>query len=145
MINGIHGVIYTKDAEGLRAFFRDKLGFPSVDAGHGWLIFALPPGELGIHPITGRGYCELWLMCDDLNRTVKGLRAKGVDVSGAVSDEGFGPATLVKLPGGGEIGLFQPTHPTALHLAATGSEKTTIWKKRFSKKRGFRNKTLLSR
>jgi catechol 2,3-dioxygenase-like lactoylglutathione lyase family enzyme len=129
MINGIHGVIYTKDAEGVRAFFRDKLGFPFVDAGHGWLIFALPPSEIGIHPTEGGCYHELWLMCDDVTETVKHLMARGVEVSGPVTDEGFGLATAVKIPGGGELGLFEPKHPTALHLTVSTSKKTISKKK----------------
>jgi catechol 2,3-dioxygenase-like lactoylglutathione lyase family enzyme len=79
MINAVHALIYAKDADRVRAFFRDVLGFPSVDAGGGWLIFALPPAELGIHPHEGERECELYLMCDDVQATVAGLKAKGVE------------------------------------------------------------------
>src|SRR5260370_29310133 len=126
MINGVHGVIYTKDAEGVRAFFRDTLGYPFVDGGHGWLIFALPPAELGIHPTDDSGYQELWLMCDDIQATVKELKGKGVKFSKPITDERWGLVTAVKMPGGGELGLFEPKHPTALQLKARrpGSKRT---------------------
>jgi len=123
MINGIHGVIYTKDAEGVRAFFQDTLGFPSVDAGHGWLLFSLPPAELGIHPADKDNHQELWLMCDDITKTVEQLRNKGVQFSGPINNESFGLVTAIKLPGGDELGLFQPEHPTALHLRVRKSPK----------------------
>src|SRR5918911_3829089 len=113
MITGAHALIYTPQAESVRAFFRDVLGFSSVDAGHGWLIFALPPAEMGIHPAEGSSH-ELYLMCDDIRATVAELSAKGVEFSRPVSDEGFGLVTAIKLPGGGELGLYEPRHPTAL-------------------------------
>ena len=90
MITGVHAIIFTTDAEGDRAFFHDVLQFPSVDAGGGWLIFALPPAELAAHPAEEGGQHELYLMCDDVHATVAELRAKGVDFARAVSDEGFG-------------------------------------------------------
>jgi catechol 2,3-dioxygenase-like lactoylglutathione lyase family enzyme len=114
MITGAHAVIFTKDAEGLRAFFRDVLKFPSVDAGHGWLIFALPPAELAAHPTDDEGHHELYLMCDDVHATVQELKEKGAEVSPQVSDEGFGLVTSIKLPGGGELGLYEPKHPSPL-------------------------------
>jgi catechol 2,3-dioxygenase-like lactoylglutathione lyase family enzyme len=114
MINGAHAVIYTKDAEALRGFLRDTLGFPGVDAGGGWLIFALPPAELAAHPTDGDGHHELYLMCDDIESTVDELTGKGVEFTGPVSDEGFGLMTAIKLPGGGELGLYEPRHPTPL-------------------------------
>lgn len=135
MINGIHGVIYTRDAEGVRAFFKDKLGYPFVNAGHGWLIFALPPAELGIHPIDKGGHHELWLMCDDLKKTVAQLTAKGVEFNGPMTDEGFGYVTAIKMPGGGELGLFQPKHPTALHLKVGGTPHKASAIKKATKKR----------
>ncbi len=116
MINGVHVLIYAKDADKVRSFFRDVLNFPSVDAGHGWLIFALPPAELGIHPTEEEGYCELYLMCDDVAATVRDLNAKGVEFARPITEAGFGLMTSIKLPGGGELGLYQPKHPTALHL-----------------------------
>ncbi len=113
MITGVHALIYTKDADGVRAFFRDVLGFSSVDAGHGWLIFALPPAELGIHPTDEGGHHELYLMCDDVKATVKELKSKGVEFTQPIKEAGFGLVTSVKIPGG-ELGLYEPKHPTAL-------------------------------
>jgi predicted enzyme related to lactoylglutathione lyase len=111
MINGVHALIYTKDADGLRAFFRDVLKFPCVDAGHGWLIFALPPAELGIHPTEEESYQELYLMCDDIKATIKELQSKGVEFARPVTEAGFGLVTAIKIPGGGELGLYEPRHP----------------------------------
>jgi catechol 2,3-dioxygenase-like lactoylglutathione lyase family enzyme len=111
MITGAHAIVYSRDADADRAFFRDVLGFPSVDAGGGWLIFALPPAELAAHPADAGGRHELYLMCDEIEATVAGLEAKGVEFTGPVSDEGFGLLTSLKLPGGGELGLYEPRHP----------------------------------
>lgn len=115
MITGVHALIYTGDAEKVRAFFRDVLEMPYVDAGNGWLIFALPPAELGIHPkdaadsrVTTHA---LYLMCDDVNATVGELQKKGVELARPVADQGFGLMTAIKMPGGGELGLYQPKHP----------------------------------
>lgn len=113
MINGAHVVIYTNDADADRAFFRDVLGYPYVDAGDGWLIFRLPPAEVALHPTDGRPQHEFFLMCDDVERTVVQLRAKGVEFVGPVSDEGWGLMTTLRLPGGGELGLYQPRHQSA--------------------------------
>ena len=110
MISGVHAVIFTKDADGLRAFFRDVLEFRSVDAGGGWLIFALPPAELAAHPADQGGRQELYLMCDDVAATVDELSRKGVEFTGPISDEGFGLVTAIRLPGGGELGLYEPRH-----------------------------------
>jgi catechol 2,3-dioxygenase-like lactoylglutathione lyase family enzyme len=109
MINGIHAVMFTPDAEALRAFLRDVLDLPSVDAGDGWPIFALPPAELAAHPAGAPG-TELYLMCDDLEATMEELRAKGVDL-GPVADQGWGRVTTIALPDGGELGLYEPRHP----------------------------------
>jgi predicted enzyme related to lactoylglutathione lyase len=111
MITGVHGVIFTSDAEGVRAFLRDVLEFPSVDAGHGWLIFALPPAELAAHPADDPGAHELYLMCDDVRATVDELQRKGVEFSRPISEAGFGLVTSIKLPGGAELGLYEPRHP----------------------------------
>lgn len=113
MIIGVHSLIYAKDAEKARAFFRDVLGFPHVDAGDGWLIFALPPGEVGIHPVMGDETCELHLMCDDVRKTVRALKAKGVTFTQPIVDRGYGICTALQVPGGGELGLYQPRHPLA--------------------------------
>jgi predicted enzyme related to lactoylglutathione lyase len=117
MIHGVHALIYAKDAERTRAFFRDVLGWSSVDAGQGWLIFALPPAELGIHPAEGEEERhELYLMCDDVRSTVDELKRKGVEFTQPIKDEGFGLLTSLRIPGGGEIGLYEPRHPVALDL-----------------------------
>jgi catechol 2,3-dioxygenase-like lactoylglutathione lyase family enzyme len=113
MITGVHALIYTSDAEADRAFFRDVLELRSVDAGGGWLIFALPPAELAAHPAEDSHH-ELYLMCDDVHATVEELKTKGVEFSRSVSDEGFGLVTAIRLPGGGELGLYEPRHPTPL-------------------------------
>jgi len=111
VITGAHAIVYSRDADADRAFFRDVLGFPSVDAGGGWLIFALPPAELAAHPADAGGRHELYLMCDEIESTVAELQAKGVEFTAPVSDEGFGLLTSLKLPGGGELGLYEPRHP----------------------------------
>jgi catechol 2,3-dioxygenase-like lactoylglutathione lyase family enzyme len=112
MITGTHAIIFTRDADAVRTFFRDVLGFSSVDAGGGWLIFALPPAELAAHPTDEAGHHELYLMCDDVHATVDELERKGVEFSGPISDEGFGLMTAIRMPGGGELGLYEPRHPT---------------------------------
>lgn len=118
VIVGAHTIIYAEDAGRVRAFFRDVLGFPNVDAGDGWLIFALPPGELAAHPGPGwgqgTGHHELFLMCHDLERTVAELEQKGVEFVAPITDEGFGLMTRLKIPGGGEMGLYEPRHPSPL-------------------------------
>jgi catechol 2,3-dioxygenase-like lactoylglutathione lyase family enzyme len=114
VIFGAHVIVYTQDAEADRAFLRDVLGFEGVDAGDGWLIFALPPAELAAHPSDTNGRHELYLMCDDLDATVRELRSKGVDVAREPSNEGWGRLTAIRLPGGGELGLYEPRHPTPL-------------------------------
>jgi catechol 2,3-dioxygenase-like lactoylglutathione lyase family enzyme len=115
MIDGAHTIIYSSDAEATRKFFRDVLGFASVDAGQGWLIFALPPGELAAHPSEGDegqpGRAELYLMCDDLKKTMEDLKKKGVEFTSPANDRGWGILTTLKVPGAGQIGLYQPRHP----------------------------------
>jgi catechol 2,3-dioxygenase-like lactoylglutathione lyase family enzyme len=112
MINGAHLLIYTTDPDADRAFMRDVLGFPSVDAGGGWLIFALPPGEVAFHPAE-RQSTELYLMCDDLKATIASLEEKNVRCT-EVHTERWGIRTTITLPSGGAIGLYQPTHKTAI-------------------------------
>ena len=114
MINGVHAIIFTRDAEADRAFFREVLGLPSIDAGGGWLIFSLPPAELAAHPTEEAAHHELYLMCDDLRATVDELGAKGVEFTREIGNEGFGLITAFKLPGGSELALYEPRHPTAL-------------------------------
>lgn len=111
MIFGAHVVVYSKDATADRAFFRDVLGYSSVDAGHDWLIFALPPAELAVHPADDNAGHELFLMCDDLNAQIAELRAKNVQTSD-VEQARWGSVTKIRLPGGGELGLYQPAHPS---------------------------------
>ena len=116
MISGAHVIVYSKNAEADRAFFRDVLGFKSVDAGHGWLIFALPPAEAAFHPSDEDGVVhELYLMCDDLKAEIASLAKKDVECS-TVQEARWGSISKIRLPSGGEVGLYQPKHPTALHL-----------------------------
>jgi len=115
MINGLHAIWYAKDADKVRSFCKDVLKLDSIDAGHGWLIFALPPAELGIHP-DSKPHHELYLMCDDINATINDLREKGVELTGPAKDQGWGLLTAIKVPGGGELRLYQPKHPTAVKL-----------------------------
>jgi catechol 2,3-dioxygenase-like lactoylglutathione lyase family enzyme len=113
MIFGAHVIVFSNDAPADRAFFRDVLGYPSVDAGHDWLIFALPPSELAVHPAEeGVGH-ELYLMCDDLHAERAALMEKGVRTSD-VEEARWGSVTKIQLPGGSQVGLYQPRHPTAL-------------------------------
>jgi predicted enzyme related to lactoylglutathione lyase len=114
VITGVHALVFSTDAEAVRAFFRHVLGLASVDAGGGWLIFALPPAELAAHPAERFGAHELYLMCDDIAATVRELEAKGVQFAGPVTKQGFGVMTRIRLPGGGELGLYEPRHPTAI-------------------------------
>src|SRR5262245_25309814 len=116
MITGVHAVIFTADAERDRAFLRDVLEFPSVDARDGWLIFALPPAELAVHPAEDGGQHELYLMCNDVHATISDLKAKGVDFVRPVSDESWGLVTAIRLPSGAELGLYEPRHSSPLPL-----------------------------
>jgi hypothetical protein len=126
VINGVHFLLYSKDPEADRAFFQDVLEFRSVDAGHGWLIFQLPAGEMGVHPGNGefvQMHAEhpllgavLYLMCDDLPKTMRSLDEKKVPCTEVLEAE-WGITTTVKLPSGGSIGLYQPKHPTAIALS----------------------------
>lgn len=113
MIFGAHVILYSKDADADRAFLKDALGFSSVDAGHGWLIFALPPAEAAVHPAEENGRNELYFMCDDVNSEVTALAAKGIQCS-KVHQERWGSITMIQLPGGGQVGLYQPKHPMAI-------------------------------
>lgn len=117
MISGAHVIIYSKDAEADRTFFRDVLGFPSVDAGHGWLIFAMPPAEGAFHPDPENDHHELYFMCDDLNAEMAALEKKGVEFSGR-QETRWGSIAKLRLPGGGNVGLYQPKHKTALNLGS---------------------------
>jgi len=125
MINGFHTIIYSDDDVATRAFFRDVLGWPSIDAGGGWLIFKTKPAELGVHPTAGHDG-EEWgtvpthqssLMCDDIEATVAELRAKGVTVADDIIDQGFGLTTMISVPGAGEMMLYQARHELAHALS----------------------------
>jgi catechol 2,3-dioxygenase-like lactoylglutathione lyase family enzyme len=116
VIRGAHVILYSSDAEADRAFLRDVLGFPAVDAGGGWLIMALPPGEVAVHPAETSGATELYLVCDDVDATVAELGARGVEFDGPVNDQGWGRLTGIRLPGGGRVGLYEARHPTAFDL-----------------------------
>jgi catechol 2,3-dioxygenase-like lactoylglutathione lyase family enzyme len=115
MISGAHMIIYSKDVEADRAFFRNVLGFASVDAGHGWLIFAMPPAEAAFHPSDANDLHELYFMCEDLKAEMAALAEKGVRCSD-VQEVRWGSITKVQLPGGGKVGLYQPKHPTAIGI-----------------------------
>jgi catechol 2,3-dioxygenase-like lactoylglutathione lyase family enzyme len=110
VLTGAHVVIYSKDAEADRTFFKDVLGFPSVDAGHGWLIFALPAAEVAFHPQDDNNKHEMYFTCDDIKDQVADLRKKRVQV-GETFEERWGTRTTISLPSGGTIGLYQPKHP----------------------------------
>ncbi len=113
MISGAHIVIYSKNAEADRAFFRDVLKFDSVDAGHGWLIFAIPPAEAAFHDSENNGRHELYFMCDDIGATLKDLKSKNVKVS-EVAQQRWGKLSSLTLPGGGKVGIYQPSHASPL-------------------------------
>ena len=113
MIFGAHVILYTNDAAADRAFFGEVLGFSSVDAGHGWLIFALPPAELALHPADDGVRSELYFMCADLKAQIAALQEKGV-ICSEVEEARWGSVTRIRLPGGGDIGLYQPNHPSPL-------------------------------
>ncbi len=125
MITAGHAIVYAEDPEAARTFFRDVLEFPFVDAHDDWLIFKLPPSELGIHPASRpgdptsgapSGHHEMFLMCDDIESTVVALEAKGVHFAGPIEDQGFGRLVRMTIPGAGEIGLYEPRHRTAHDL-----------------------------
>jgi predicted enzyme related to lactoylglutathione lyase len=114
VITGVHAIIFTKDPEVVRAFFHDVLGFPSVDAGGGWLIFALPPAELAAHPTNDGAHHKLYLMCDDIHATVTDLEGKGVEFATEISEAGFGLITSLRLPDGEELALSEPRRASPL-------------------------------
>jgi hypothetical protein len=120
-IIGGHVLLYSSEPEKLRAIFRDVFGFKHVDAGEGWLIFRLPPAELGVHPAEGPTYYSgvghlFSLMCDDIQATIRELRAKGIDVQGEPQDEGYGITVTLNLPGDCQVMLYEPRHPMAITL-----------------------------
>jgi catechol 2,3-dioxygenase-like lactoylglutathione lyase family enzyme len=114
VITGIHAIVFSPEAEKVREFFADVLGMPSADAGGGWLIFALPPAELAVHPATGDGRHELYLMCDDIHATLAELQDKGAVLARGVSDQGWGLLAAIRLPDGGELPIYEPRHRSPL-------------------------------
>jgi predicted enzyme related to lactoylglutathione lyase len=114
VITGMHAIVFSPQAGKVREFFADVLGLPSVDAGGGWLIFAVPPAELAVHPTDGDSHHELYLMCDDIGATLAELRGKGAEVAREVSDQGWGLLAAIRLPDGSELPIYQPRHPSPL-------------------------------
>ena len=116
MIIGSHVILFSLDPEADRAFFADVLGQPHVDAGGGWLIFKQPPAELAVHPSDALAGPDLYFLCDDLDETIRDLVAKGVEFTQATSEERWGRVSRFRLPGGGELGIYEPHHPLAIDL-----------------------------
>jgi catechol 2,3-dioxygenase-like lactoylglutathione lyase family enzyme len=116
VINGSHVILFSRDPDADRSFFAEVLEQPHVDAGGGWLIFKLPAAELAVHPSDGPAGHELYFMCDDVEATMRDLRAKGVEFTQDLSDERWGRLTRFRLPGGGEVGMYEPRHPRAIDL-----------------------------
>jgi predicted enzyme related to lactoylglutathione lyase len=118
-IIGTHCLLYTSEPEAVRELLRDVFGWKHVDAGDGWLIFATPPAEMGVHPTEGHGqsvpaHHQVSLMCDDIEATVAELRGRGVEIAHEPADRGFGIVATLRLPGGLDMDLYQPRHPTAI-------------------------------
>ena len=113
VIIGAHLILYSSDADADRAFLAELLGTPSVDAGGGWTILQLPPGEVAVHPAESSGAAELYLVCDDVVATAADLERRGIGVDGGISEERWGRRTAIRLPGGGRLGLYEARHPTA--------------------------------
>jgi hypothetical protein len=142
-INGTHMLFYTSEAEQLRAMLRDVFGFKHVDAGGGWLIFALPPSEIGVHPGEGPNWesgirHEIAFMCDDIHKTVAELRAKGVNIDNKVKTESYGHTTNLHLPGGCRVMLYQPLHKIAADIKATKKKTATARPGQRARKAGRR-------
>jgi len=114
VITGMHAIVFSPEAEKVRAFFGDVLGLSSVDAGGGWLIFAMPPAELAVHPADGDGRHELYLMCDNIYATLAELKDKGVELARDVADQGWGLLAAIRLPDGSEFPIYEPRHPSPL-------------------------------
>ena len=123
-IIGAHMLLYSPESDALRAMLRDAFGFPSVDAGGGWLIFALPPSELGVHPAEGPTHesgvrHQVAFMCDDIRATIAELRRRGVQIDGEPKDEGYGITVMMTLPGGVKVMLYEPRHAMAITPSKT--------------------------
>jgi hypothetical protein len=130
MIGGMHTILYSKNADSVRAYFRDVLKFPSVDAGHGWLIFAAPPAEIAVHPTEGRSYAELYLMSTDIERTVAELKGKGVEFVSPITVQRWGLVTQLKLPDGELLGLYEPKHPLSIKMKSPAKASPPKLKKK---------------
>jgi len=129
----MHTIFYSRDAGALRGLFRDVLKLRSVDAGHGWLIFAAPPSELAVHPTEGDSYVEVFLMTTNLDRTIRDLRKSGLELSESITEQRWGRVARLKLPGGQSMGLYEPRHPIAIRMGATkgdGTKEKTAHKKK---------------
>jgi len=124
MIGGMHTILYSKNADAVRGFFRDVLRFPNVDAGQGWLIFAAPPAEIAVHPTEERSYTELHMMCADLKATMEELKARGVEFPAGISEQRWGLLTQLKLPDGELLGLYEPRHPMGITMKSVRARKT---------------------
>ena len=124
-INGTHMLLYTTEPEKLRAMLRDVFGFKHVDAGHGWLIFRTPPSEVGVHPSEdgNEGTHAISFMCDDINATIADLKSKGVNVDTPPADHGYGIVTMMHLPGGCDVQLYEPRHPIAADIKSASPKK----------------------
>jgi hypothetical protein len=150
MIKGVHITFYTPQAEALRTFFADILKFPSVDAGGGWMIFALPPSDLGCHPTepgderNGEIGHEMSFYCDDIHQTISELKARGIRFTSEVVDEGWGLSTTFAMSGGGDIQLYQPRYAKPTWVDQTANKKTAA-KRAVSKKSAGKKKTTKSR
>lgn len=132
MINGAHSIIYSENPDADRAFLKDVLGLPHVDAGEGWLIFGLPPSEVAVHPAQANGSHELYLMTHDVEALVHAMDLRSIE-SEPVSDEGWGLVTKITLPGGGKLPIYQPRHERPAPVGAV-KRRTTTGKKKGGKK-----------
>lgn len=139
MIHGAHVIVYSKDADADRAFFKDVMEYRFADAGHGWLIFALPPAEVAVHPAESNGRHELYLMCDDVEAFIADMKKKGIPC-GPVTDQRWGLLTSLTLPGGGELGVYQPLHASPIAAKpkkkAAAKKKSAPQKKKAAAKKG---------
>ena len=120
MLTGLHAIVFSPEAEEVRAFLRDTLELGSVDAGNGWPIFAMPPAELAVHPGDGPPRHGLYLMCDDIRQTLAELRGRGAEIVGDIQDVRWGLLSAIRLPDGGELPIYEPRHPSPRWDAASG-------------------------
>jgi len=135
MTTGIHLVVYSKDAEADKAFFRDILKLTSVDVGHGWLIFGLPPSELAVHPSSDNDHHEIYLMCDDIKTFVQQMSKQKI-ACGEIQNQGWGQLVQLTLPGGGKLGVYQPRHARPKPMKVKTASNKAVSKKATTKKAG---------